>query len=112
MRGVKVWLVRVGDGNGDTLDLYGPFLSQQAVEDWIKPRKAIFPDLEYELELVTPIDLKWKHPLDCPYEGPESPICEDCGEPLKAVDYDQFWSQNGPLDDYPRCCNDCAEKLE
>jgi hypothetical protein len=112
MRGVKIWLVEVGDGNGDTLDIYGPFLSQQEAENWITPRKACFPDYEYELQLITPKDKQWKHPIDDPYGCPERPRCEDCGEDLTARDLDEYWGENAPLSEIPRCCSDCAEKLE
>jgi hypothetical protein len=112
MRGVKVWLVRVGDGNGDNLDTIGPFLSQQAAEDWIKPRRACYPLLEYDLDLITPVDLRWKHPVDEPYGGMDRPRCEDCGEDLTAADMDEYWAENAPIDEIPRCCSACAEVLE
>jgi hypothetical protein len=113
MRGVKVWLVRVSDGNGDSLDLYGPFLSQQELEAWMKPRVEMYPELGFEVELVTPKDMKWKHPHEIPYEGVDGPKCEDCGSLLTDRDFFDYVEIGGaPEGSIPRCCTPCAEKLE
>jgi len=69
MRGVKVWGVRVSDGNGDMLETFAPFLSQQEAQAWIDPRRELFPELYYDLCLFTPPDLRWTDPSDPPYSG-------------------------------------------
>ena len=114
MRGVKVWVVEVKDGNGATLDLYGPFLSEQAVDEWLKPRKEMYgSELYFDRHLITPVDLKWKRAFEIPYEGVEGPRCEDCHDTLKREDFRQYIDDGGaPENSIPRCCNDCAESLE
>lgn len=108
MRGVKVWGVEVKDGNGDTLEVFAPFLSQQAAEEWLEPRKKIYPELYYDLVLFCPPELKWTDPVDPPWDGLDRPKCEDCGEDLTLKDIKDYWNENGT--NLPRCCSECAEK--